>query len=98
MTILFGQVKGSLAFACFVVDTYLFRQKVKEYVDMTTNCCVVDVCIFLRVLFIAVGTYLNQEFNAIVSTILDCKSHKLVPVAVELLVKNIESCVPLVTM
>lgn len=98
MTIFFCQVKSSLAFACFVVNTYLFGQKVKENVDMTTNCSVVYVCIVLRVFFIAVGTYLNQEFNAIVSTILDCKSHQLVSIAVELLIKNIKSCVTLVTM
>ena len=98
MTIFLCQVEGSLTFACFVVNTYLFGQKVEENVDMTTDCSVVDICIFLRIFFIAVGTYLNQEFNAIVSTILDCESHQLVSITIELLIKNVKSCVTLVTM
>ena len=71
MAIFFSQIKSSLTFGCFTVDTYLFRQEVEEYIDMTTHCSVMDVREFLRILLVTISTELYQCFDTIVSTILD---------------------------
>ena len=71
MAVFFSQIKSSLTFGCFTVDTYLFRQEVEEYIDMTTHCSMMDVSEILSILLVTISTELYQCFDTIVGTILD---------------------------
>ena len=71
MAVFFSQIKSSLTFGCFTVDTYLFRQEVEEYIDMTTHCSMMDVSKILSILLVAISTKLDESLDTIVGTILD---------------------------
>ena len=71
MAVFFSQIKSSLTFGCFTVDTYLFRQEVEEYIDMTTHCSMMNVSEILSILLVAISTELDKRLDTIVGAILD---------------------------
>ena len=87
----FSKLESSLAFRSLAMDTNLFWEEVEEDVNMTTDSCVVNVCVVLGIFFVAICTILDKSFDAIIRTILDCESHQCMAVALKLLVKNVEA-------
>ena len=71
MAVFFSQIKSSLTFGCFTMDTYLFRQEVEEYIDMTTHCSMMDVSEILSILLVTISTELDECLDTIVGAILD---------------------------
>lgn len=58
---------------------------------MAADSCVVDIGVFLSVLFVAVSAVLDEGLDTIVSPVMDSESHQPVAVAIKLLFKHIET-------
>lgn len=68
------QVYCRFSLYIFRVETDLFRQEKEEYVNMTADCCHVQVRIVLLVFLCYVGTILSYEkFDCVVSAVLYCE-------------------------
>ena len=71
MTMIFSEFNSSLTLCCFAMNTNLLRKEVKEDVHMSANSSMVNVCVVLRVFFVAVYSIFDKRFNALICTILN---------------------------
>ena len=89
--VMISEPKGILTLRCQCMQIDLFGQEVEEDVNVTTDCCHVQICIVLWLFLIAIGTPVDKLLDALVGTVEDCQAHDAVFTPVEHLAEDVNT-------